>query len=70
MKVKRWNKIYHENICRRKTRITPLVSDKVDVRTETVTKDREEYYIIISSIRHEDIAIVVPNRAVKHVKET
>lgn len=41
----------------------------MDVRTETVTKDREEYYIIISSIRHEDIAIVVPNRAVKHVKE-
>lgn len=48
-----------------------LISDKVDVRTKKITKDREEYYIIIKdSIHHEDIAILTPNnRPVKYIKE-
>lgn len=48
-----------------------LISDKVDVRTKKITKDREEYYIIIKdSIHHEDIAILTPNnRPVKYIKK-
>lgn len=66
LKVKRRNKICHENICQRKARTATLISDKVDVRTETITKNGEECYIItVGSIYHEDRAIFRPNRAVK-----
>ena len=45
LKVRGWRNIYHTNGCQRKARVTVFVSDKIDFKTETVT--RQGHYIII-----------------------
>ena len=34
-----------------------LISDKIDVKTKTVTREKEEYFMIKESIQKEDIMI-------------
>lgn len=41
MKLKGLNKIYNKNINQRKARMVMLMSDKVDIRTKNIAKDRE-----------------------------
>ena len=51
--------IYHANGCQKKAWVAILISDKLDFKTKTVTKDDEGHYIIIEgSIQQEDITIV------------
>ena len=43
----------------KKVRVAILISDKIDFKTKTVTRDKEVYYIIIKgTIQQEDVIIV------------
>ena len=75
MKVKGWRNIYHANGSQKKARVAILtISDKIDFKTKTVTRDKEGHYIMIKgSIQQEDITIVniyAPNiGAPKYIKQ-
>ena len=42
-----WKKIFHANGNQKKAGVTVLISDKIDFKIMTVTKDKEGYYIMI-----------------------
>ena len=57
--MKRWKKIFHANGNQKKAGVARLVSDKIDFKTKTVTRDKEGHYIMIKgSIQEEDITII------------
>ena len=59
LKVKGWKKIFHANGNQKKAGVAIVVSDKIDFRIKTVTKDKEGHYIMIKgSIQEEDIAVI------------
>ena len=50
-----WKKIFHS----KKAGVAILISDKIDVKTKTTTRDKEGHYLMIKgSIQEEDITIV------------
>ena len=54
-----WKKIFHENGNQKKARVAILISDKIDFKIKTVTRDKEGHNIMIKgSIQEEDITIV------------
>ena len=54
-----WKKILHVNGNQKKAGVTIFISDKIDFEILTVTRDKEEHYIMIKgSIQEEDITIV------------
>ena len=58
-KVRGWNKIFHGNGNQKKAGVTILISDKIDFKIKTITRDKEGHYIMIKgSIQEEDIKIV------------
>ena len=65
LKVRGWKKVFHAHGNQKKAGVAILISDKIDVKMKTVTRDKEGHYIIIKgSIQEEDITIVniyVPN---------
>ena len=59
MKVRGWKKIFHANRNRKKAGVAILISDEIDFKIKTITRDKEEHYIMIKgSIQEEDITIV------------
>ena len=59
LKVRGWKTIFHANGNQKKARIAILISDEIDIKTNTITRDREGHYIMIKgSIQEEDITIV------------
>ena len=46
LKVKEWKKIFHANR-EKKAGVAVLVSEKIDFKTEKVTRDKEGHYILI-----------------------
>ena len=59
LKVKGCKKIFHANGNQKKAGIAIIVSDKIDFKIKTVTRDKEGHYIIIKgSIQEEDITII------------
>ena len=72
-KSKGWKKKYHTNNNQRKARVAILITDKVDSRVKTITRDREGYYVMIKgSIHTEDIAILsmyAPKRSANYMKK-
>ena len=57
--MKGWKKILHTNNREKKTGVAVIVSDKIDFKTNKVTRDKEGHYIMIKgSIQQEDITIV------------
>ena len=59
MKVKGWKKIFHANGNQKKAGAAILISDKIDVKTKTITRDKEGHYRMIKgSIQEEDLTIV------------
>ena len=65
LKVREWNKIVHANVNQKKAGVAILISDKIDFKIKTVTRDKEGHYIMIKGSNQEDIIIVniyAPNR--------
>ena len=59
LKVKVWKKIFHANGNQKKAGVPILVSDKIDFKIKTVTRNKEGHYIMIKgSIQQEDITII------------
>ena len=59
LKVRGQKKVFHANGNQKKARAAVLISDKIDLKTKTVTRDEEGHYIMIKgSIQEEDITIV------------
>ena len=54
-----WKKIFHANENQKKAGVAILISDKIDFKTKTITRDKEGHYIKIKgSMQEEDITIV------------
>ena len=59
LKIRGWRTIYHANGQKKKARVAILMSDNLDFKIKTVTRDEEGHYIIIKgSIHQEDLTIV------------
>ena len=59
LKMREWKKLFHANGNQRKAGVAILISDKIDFKIKTVTKDKEGHYIRIKgSMQEEDITIV------------
>ena len=59
LKVRGWKKIFQANGNQKKAGVAILISDKIDSKIKTITRDKEGYYIMIKgSIQEEDITIV------------
>ena len=55
-----WKKIFHANGNDRKVGVAILISDKIDFKAKTITRDKEGHYIMIKgSIQEEGITIVI-----------
>ena len=46
-KVRGWKKIFYANGNQKKAGVAILISDKIDFKIKTVTRDKEGYYIMI-----------------------
>ena len=47
LKVKGWKKIFHANRNQKKAGVAILISDKIDLKTKAVKRDKEEHYVMI-----------------------
>ena len=74
LKVRGWKKVFHANGNQKKAGLAILISDKIDFKIMTITRDKEGHNIMIKgSIQEEDIAIVniyAPNiRAPQYIRQ-
>ena len=54
-----WKKIFHANGNQKKVGVVIFITDKIDFKIKTVTRDKEGHYIMIKgSIQEEDIRII------------
>ena len=54
-----WKKIFHANGNQKKGGVAILISDKIDFKIKTITRDKEGHYIMIKgSIQEEDTTII------------
>ena len=59
LKVRGWKKIFHANGNHKNAGVAILISNQIDSKIKTITRDKEGHYIMIKgSIQEEDIRIV------------
>ena len=59
LKVRGWKKILHANGNQKKAGVAILISDKIDFKIKTITRDKDGRYLMIKgSIQEKDITIV------------
>ena len=59
LKLRAWKKVFHANGNQKKAGVAILISDKIDFKIKTITRDKEGHYIMIKrSIQEEDLTIV------------
>ena len=46
------------NVNQKKAEVAILISDKIDFEIKTITRDKEEHYIMIKGLIQEDITII------------
>ena len=61
--MKKWRKIFHANGNQKKAGVVILIQDKIDFKIKRVTKDKEDYYIIIKGFTEEDAEIIIMHPA-------
>ena len=54
-----WKKIFHENGNQKKAGVAILISDKIDFKTKTITRDKEGHYITIKASILEEVTTIV-----------
>ena len=47
LKVRGWKKIFHANGDQKRAGVTILISEKIDLKTKTILRDKEGHYIMI-----------------------
>ena len=47
LKVREWKKIFHANGNQKKAKVAVFISEKIDFKIKTVTRDKEGHYIMI-----------------------
>ena len=52
LKVRGWKKIFHANGNDKKAGVAIVISDKLDFKTKSITKDKEGHYIMIKGSIH------------------
>ena len=74
LKVRGWKYIFHENGKQKKARVAILISDEIDLKIKTITRDKEWHYILIMGPTQEDLTIVniyAPNvGAPQYIRQT
>ena len=75
LKVRGWKNVLHADGKQKKAGVAILISDKIDLKINNITRDNEGHYIMIKgSIQEEDIKIVsiyAPNiEAPQYIKQT
>ena len=75
LKVRGWKKIFHANGNHKKTGVAILITEKIDFKIKTITRDKEGHYIMIKgSTQEEDVTIVniyAPNiGAPQYIRQT
>ena len=58
MKGKGWKKTFHVNSNQKRAGVTILISDKIDFKSKTVTRDKGYYILIKGSIQQDDITTI------------
>ena len=59
LKGRKWKMIHFLFLFKKKAGVTILISDKIDFKIKTITRDKEGHYIMIKgSIQEENITIV------------
>ena len=53
LKVKGWRKIFHANRDQKKAGVAIFISDKIDLKTKAVKRDKKEHYIMIKGSMQE-----------------
>ena len=56
--MREWKNVFHANENQKKAGVAILISDKIDFKIKTITRDKGHYIIIKGSIQEEDIKIV------------
>ena len=56
--MREWKKVFHADVNQKKAGGAKLISDKVDFKINTVTRDKERHYIMIKGSIQENITIV------------
>ena len=59
LKVRGWKRTFHANGNQKKAGVAILISDKIDFKIKTITRDKEGHYIMIKgSIQEKDLTII------------
>ena len=71
LKVRGLKKIFHANGKQKKGEVAIIISDKIDFKIKTITRDKEGHYLMIKgSIQEQDITVVniyAPNIGALHL---
>ena len=58
LKVRGWKKIFHGNGNQKKPGVAIFISDKIDFKIKTITRDKEEHYRMMKGSVQENITII------------